>query len=299
MFGQFYMNNQNNMKMNMNMNMIYQNNMNMMNQNNMNMNQNNMNMNQNNMNMNQNNMNMNQNYMNMNQNNMNMNQNYMSMNQNYMNMNQNYMNMNQNNINMSQNYMNMNQNNMNGNFNNFPLNNMNINNNMYNNMGMNNLFNMKEQNNNNPKLSLMKNLYNQYKFLEDPFLIQKGIALGMNNNQPYKMYNSGGNQQYNFFTMSTNYGQPNNLSPNKINIRFITLKGNKHIRIYNKNDKIKDALENFLESVGVNKNAITQIQFLYNATNLNNLNKDMTLNDFGIRDLSPINVIDLNNIIGA
>ena len=99
--------------------------------------------------------------------------------------------------------------------------------------------------------------------------------------------------------MSSNYGQQNNLSPDKINIHFITMKGNKHIRVFNKNDKIKDALESFLASVGVNKNALTQIKFLYNAINLNNLDKDITLNDFNIKDLSSINVIDRNNIIGA
>jgi len=268
--------NQNNMNMNQNMNM--------MNQNNMNMNQNMNMMNQNNMNMmNQNNMNM------MNQNNMNiMNRNMNMMNQNNMNM------MNQNNMNMNM----MNQNNM-RNFNNSPPNNMNINNNKYN-MGMNNMFNMNMPNVEkfDQKNFLMEKLYNQYKFEEDPFLIQKGIALGLNNNQPYKMYIAGGNQSYDFLTKSSNDGIQNN-SYNKINIIFCTMRGSKHSRTYNPNDKIIDALESFLMSVGVSKNALSKICFLYNATNLNNLDKKMTLNDFKIRDNAKINVTDLHNIIGA
>ncbi len=144
----------------------------------------------------------------------------------------------------------------------------------------------------------MENLYNQYKFEEDPFLIQKGIALGLNNNQPYKMYVAGGNQSYDFLTKSSNdYKQ--NKDSNKINIVFCTMRGTRHLRSYNPNDKIIDALESFLMSVGVSKNALSKICFLYNAANLNNLDKKMTLKDFKIRDNAKINVTDLNNIIGA
>ena len=208
--------------------------------------------------------------------------------------------MNQNNINMmNQNNMNMNmmnQNNMNRNFNNSPPN-MNINNNMFNNMGMFNM-NMPNTQKFDPKTLLMENLYNQYKFEEDPYLFQKGIALGLNNNQPYKIYVAGGNQSYDFLTKSSNdVIQNNNL--NKINIVFCTSRGTNHQRAYNENDKITDVIDNFLMSVGVSKNAKNKICFLFNAANLNNLDKNKTLKDFKIRNNSKINVTDLNNIIGA
>ena len=113
------------------------------------------------------------------------------------------------------------------------------------------------------------------------------------------MYNKGSNQLYDFLTSSSNYGQQNDLFSNKINIIFKTMKGNQHIRSFNQNDKIIDVLESFLTSVGVSKNALSKIHFLYNATNINNLNKNMTLNNFNIKNNAVLNVIDINNIIGA
>ena len=243
--------------------------MNMMNRNNMN----NINMNMmNNMNMiNQNNMNM------MNGNNMNqMNQTMMTLNN--MNMiNQNNMNMmNGNNMNM------MNQNNMNM-------------------MNQNNNFNM---NNNNlsysdPKILLMERLFEKLKAYEDGFQIQKGIALGLNNNQQYNNYVSGGEPGFSFLTTSSVESQSKSENPEVINIIFITLKGNKHIKRYNKKDKIKNVLKSFVQSFGLTENALTKINFLYNATNLNNLRDDMTLEEFNVVNNSRINVIDINDIIGA
>ena len=277
----------NKMFYNNNMNMINQKNMNIMNQSNMNkifmnmMNQNKMNMmNQNNMNMmNQNNMNM------MNQNNMNMmNQNNMNMiNPNNMNMmNQNNMNiMNQNNMNMminNPNFMNMN--------NNIP----NLSRNNYNqNFMINNFFN------NNQKINKMKQVFEELKF-SDPYMLQKGIGKELNESKPYV---AGGNKLPDFLTLSSTDSKCNNPEPNSVNIVFVTMQGNRHIRNFNSNDKIRYVLEEAIKSFGLHSNALKKIYFLHNAANLNNLNPNKTLKQLNIVNSSRINVIDISNIIGA
>ena len=77
------------------------------------------------------------------------------------------------------------------------------------------------------------------------------------------------------------------------------MKGNKHIKFFDKNMKIIDMLESFIQNFGISKNALNRIQFLYNATLLNNLDKNMTLDQFNIRNNSRINVIDQQDVIGA
>ena len=160
------------------------------------------------------------------------------------------------------------------------------------------------ENNNNlcysdPKILLMERLFEKLKAYEDGFQIQKGIALGLNNNQQYNNYVSGGEPGFSFLTTSSVESQSKSENPEVINIIFITLKGNNHIKRYNKKDKIKNVLKSFVQSFGLTENALTKINFLYNATNLNNLRDDITLEEFNVVNNSRINVIDINDIIGA
>ena len=69
--------------------------------------------------------------------------------------------------------------------------NMNMNNN--NNFGMNNMCNngMNMANCNNNFINLLQNLYNQFKNQNNGYSMQLGIALGLNNNQPYNNYSAG------------------------------------------------------------------------------------------------------------
>ena len=223
---------------------------------------------------------------------------------------QNNMNMmmnNNNNYNMFLQYLN----NMSNNLNNMNLNNniyINMNNNMGN-AGFNNMYNNmqncpKNENNangfnNNSQMFLMQNIFDNLKFEEDPYKIQKGIAICLNNNTSGKNNIFGGNE---LFTTSTNYDnfQNNNNDPKDIiNIIFISMKGHSHNRKYNQNEKIRDVLENFLEGFGLPKNALKEIQFLYNAVNLNNVKEDVTLKQFNIVNSARINIVDMKNIIAA
>ena len=145
----------------------------------------------------------------------------------------------------------------------------------------------------------MERLFEKLKAYEDGFQIQKGIALGLNNNQQYNNYVSGGEPGFSFLTTSSVESQPKSKDPEDINIVFVTMKGNNHIKRYNKKDKIKNVLKSFVQSFGLTENALTKINFLYNATNLNNLRDDMTLEEFNVVNNSRINVIDINDIIGA
>jgi hypothetical protein len=228
----------------------------------------------------------------------------------------NMMNQYNNNFMQNQNNMNMNMmmiqylyNNMMNNINNMNNNwNMNMNNNMGN-PGFNNMYNnnnqnwpgngnnMNDINNYNSKIFLMKNMYEQLKFEEDPYRIQKGIAFCLDNNKSNGNHVCGGNPL--FTTSSNDENFQNNNSKDIINIIFLSMKGNKHNRKYNQNDKIRNVLENFLEGFGLPKNALKEIQFLYNAVNLNNLNENVILKDFNIKDFARINIIDMKNIIGA
>ena len=215
-----------------------------------------------------------------------------------------------NNMNMNMDVMNnmnnMNMNMMNNNKNLTNQNNlklaMNMNNN--NNFGMINMpnngmnMNMANFNKNFSNMNLLLNLYNKFKNQNNGFAIQLGIALGLNKNKPYNNYLKP--PSFAFLTSSsndTNFQEFGN--PDVINIVFITMKGNKHSRKFLKNEKINVALKKFLISVGLNENALNKIQFLCNATNLNTLDKNMTLQQFNITNNTKINVIDRNNIIGA
>ena len=250
------------------------------------------------------------------------NQNYNMQQMNMMNiMNQNYMNnfcpndipmnmMNQyvNNFMQNQNNMNMNMmfqylyNMMNNNWNTNMNNNMGNPgfNNMYNNNNQNwsgNENNINDLNNYNSEIFLMKNMYEQLKFEEDPYRIQKGIAFCLDNNKSNGNHVCGGNPL--FTTSSNDVNFQNNNSKDIINIVFLSMKGNKHNRKYNQNDKIRNVLENFLEGFGLPKNALKEIQFLYNAVNLNNVKEDVTLKQFNIVNSARINIVDMKNIIGA
>ena len=226
-------------------------------------------------------------------------------NNNYM-PNQNNMNMmmnNNNNYYISPQYLNNMMNNM--------INNMNIN--MINNMGnagFNNMYNNNMQNwtgdenngngfNNNSQMFLMKNIFENLKFEEDPYKIQKGIAICLNNNTSDKNNVLGGNSLFTTSTNDDNFKNNNNDSKDIINIIFISMKGHTHNRKYNKNGKIRDILESFLEGFGLPKSALKEIHFLYNAANLNNLKENVTLKQFNIVNFARINIIDMKNIIAA
>jgi hypothetical protein len=224
-------------------------------------------------------------------------------------MNRNNMNMNQNNMNnmnmMNRNNCNNNMMNQNNNIN-FPnqcnINCMNMNNNNNNNMNcMNNNY-VPNINNNMvikyPNLSLMENLFKQLKFNDNGFAIQLGIANGLYS-MPCNNYVLAGDQNFNFLTKSSGSNFFEMGDPNYINIVFITMKGNKHIRQYYSYEKIKSVLEKFVISVGLSKDALKKITFLFNATNLNTLSKDITLDEFNIKNNSRVNVIDISNVIGA
>ena len=300
--------NQNNMMINQNNSMMNQNQNNMrMNQNQnsmmMNQNQNNMRMNQNQnsmmMNQNQNSMMMNQNQnnimMNQNQNNimMNQNQNNMMMNQNRNNMMMNQSNMmnipNPSNmmINQNNNNMMMNQNNMRMNPN---QNNMMMNQNMLMTNTINNNFN-------NQQFSFKEQLFKKFQNVGDPYQIQKGIALGLNNGQEYQNYVAGGNQIHNFLKTSSNDYQRGGFD--KVNIVFAVMKGNIHSRVYQRKETVRNMLIKFIKSVGLMEYHLNNIYFLFNAGKLNSINQNKTLDEIGLINGSRITVIDLKDIIGA
>ena len=294
-FGMMIRNQNNNMKKGQNQNsmMINQNNMIMnQNRNNMATNQNNMMINQNNMmiNPNQNNIMINQNNMMINQNNMGINQNNrnnMMMNPNnmMMNPNQNNIMINQNNNNMM---MNQNQNNMmmNKNPNNMMMNNQN--------MLMTNTIN---NNFNNQQFSFKEQLFQKFQNVKDPYEIQKGIALGLNNGQEYQNYVAGGNKIHNFLKNSSNDNQMGGFD--KVNIIFAVMKGNIHSRVYNRKDTVRTMLVKFMQSVGLHEYHLNNIYFLFNAGKLNSVNQNKTLDEIGLINGSRITVIDLKDIIGA
>ena len=271
--------NNNNMGMNgmnnnnMGMNRMGNNNMGMYEMNNNDMGMNRMNNNNMGMNgMNNNNMGMNR----MGNNNMGMyemNNNDMGMNE----INNNNMGMNRMNNNMEMNVINNNNMGMNR---------------MDNNMGMNGI-----NNNMNMKYFLMENIFKECQNIKDPYEIQKKIVKKMNlGNEPIYLNNNA--QKISFFT-SSSVENNNNKNCNLINIHFVTMKGNSHIKQYNKFMKIRDMLEDFIISFGLSKDALRRIQFLYNATNLYKLDENLSLEEFNICDHCKINVIDMFDVIGA
>jgi hypothetical protein len=242
--------------------------------------------------------NFNQNQMINNNRNMNMfNQNFNQINQNN-NMNQNMImsNRNMNNNMMMNNNQNINNlSNIKGNniINNFPqnnMNNLNINNNNINNNNNNNTNNLQHL-----KKQLLKNSLS----LKDPFKIQMSIALGLNNNKPYEHYVQGGNKVPDFMKQSSNENPNGIILDDKINVVFVVMKGNSHSKIFNKNDTIRDMLVKFIKSCGLQEYHLKFIYFLFNAVNLNTINQNKTLKDFGIRNGSKITILDLQDIIGA
>ena len=196
--------------------------------------------------------------------------------------------------------------------NNMRMNGMNNNNN--NNMGMNGINNnnmgMYEMNNNdmgmnginnnnmNMKYFLMENIFNEYQNIKDPYEIQKKIVKKMNLGKECPVYLNNNAQKISLFT-SSSVENNNNKNCNLINIHFVTMKGNSHIKQYNKFMKIRDMLEDFVISFGLSKDALRRIQFLYNATNLYKLEENLSLDEFNICDHCRINVVDMFDVIGA
>ena len=245
------------------------------------------------------------NIMQINQNN-NMNQNMM------MNMNNNMINNNNQNINNFGNFKgnnkinnfsqnnkinsNINNNMITHNHNHNSINNNNINNNIHNNSINNNINN---NNNKNNLQHLKKQLLKNSLSLKDPFKIQMSIVLGLNNNKPYEHYVQGGNKVPDFMKQSSNENLNGIILDDKINVIFVVMKGNSHSRIFNKNDTIRDMLIKFIKSCGLQEYHLKFIYFLFNAVNLNTINQNQTLKDFGIRNGAKITILDLQDIIGA
>ena len=222
--------------------------------------------------------------------NLNINENHFMANHINNNMNQ----INSNNINnMYENNMAINNINQNNNFNihnnNYPSNN-NFNNNNFN-------FNKNQENipkpqgfNNNINFNNNNNNINQFQF-NNP----------LTNIETHKQFVLGGNKKIfqNIFYQSSDDNKLNKIDPNIISVVFVMMQGNKHFRTYKKTDTLKYLLEAFVTSLGLSTNTLKEIYFLYNATNLNNLRQSKTLNELRIGNNSRINVIDINNIIGA
>ena len=204
-----------------------------------------------------------------------------------------------NNNDMGMNGINNNNMGMNGMNNNMEMNRMGNNNmGMYemnnNDMGMNGINN----NNMNMKYFLMENIFNEYQNIKDPYEIQKKIVKKMNLGKECPVYLNNNAQKISLFT-SSSVENNNNKNCNLINIHFVTMKGNSHIKQYNKFMKIRDMLEDFVISFGLSKDALRRIQFLYNATNLYKLDENLSLEEFNICDHCRINVIDMFDVIGA
>ena len=168
--------------------------------------------------------------------------------------------------------------------------NNNLNNNINNNFNNNNQFQFNNNSNN-----------NQFQFNNNSNNNQFQFNNNSNNNQSIQGMVSGGNKKSipNFFFQSSDDNNQNKSDPNSIRVVFVMMQGNKHVRTYKKTDTLKDVLEGFVSSLGLSKNTLKEIYFLFNATNLNNLRQSKTLKELKIIDQSRINVVDLNNIIGA
>jgi len=206
-------------------------------------------------------------------------------------------------------------NNMNNIMNNYPNNNIpnnqNINmiNNMPNSMVINNN-NMKNNFNNDmnnhtmaqSSQNLKNRLFEQFKKEKNPYNIQKGIALGLNNNQNYQRYDNGNKvHEFNKFSSNENPQNINNINKaNIINIIFAAMKGNIHSRTFDRKDTIKNMLLKFMKSVGLNEYYLDKIYFLFNSSKLNNPdNQKKTIEEMGIRNGSKVTIIDVKDIIGA
>ena len=152
------------------------------------------------------------------------------------------------------------------------------------------------------KFCLMRDLFNQIMFQQihgieqDPYEIQKTIVRGLSDFQPKVI---GGNPIHDAFIKSSKYIESDYPGPDKVNLVFVMMQGNKHTRTFKKNDKIRYVLEEFIKSIGLGVKVLNKIYFLYNATNLNNLGNTKTLEEFKIYHNARINVIDSENIIGA
>ena len=75
--------------------------------------------------------------------------------------------------------------------------------------------------------------------------------------------------------------------------------GNQHTRSYNQNETIRNMLKQFVNSFGLSENTLKEIIFFHNAVNLNNIDQNLTLKEQRIHNNARINVMDLNDIIGA
>jgi len=182
-------------------------------------------------------------------------------------------------------------NNMPNSMNNIIITNMNnnCNNNMNNNMAQ-------------SSQNLKSSLYNQFKEEKNPYIIQKGIALGLNNNQNYQRYDNGNKvHDFNKFSSTENPQVINNINKAFIvNIIFSAMKGNIHSRTFDRRDTIKNMLLKFIRSVGLSEYHLDKIYFLFNSSKLNNPdNQKKTIEEMGIRNGSKVTIIDVKDIIGA
>ena len=210
------------------------------------------------------------------------------------------------NNNINNNYNNMN-NTMNTNISCNAFNNLNNNTfNSMNNIMISNTFNNNINNNminNNITQSskdLKCNLFQKFQGEKDAYAFQKGIVLGLNNNQNYQRYEGNGNRIHNFNNFSSSENQSNINNKDIVNIIFSAMKGNIHSRIFNKHDTVKNMLIKFMKSVGLNEYHLDKIYFLFNAYKLNEANNQKkTIEEMGLKNGSKITIIDTKDIIGA
>ena len=146
----------------------------------------------------------------------------------------------------------------------------------------------------------MENLFKEFQNIEDPYEIQKKMVMKNNFRKECPVNLNNNAQKISFFNSSSVDNNINNIQNcNLINIHFVTMKGNSHVKKYNKYMKIRDMLENFVISFGLSKDSLKRIQFLFNATNLYKLGENIRLNEFNIVDHCRINVVDMFDVIGA
>ena len=143
----------------------------------------------------------------------------------------------------------------------------------------------------------MKQLIERYSLMKNSYDIQRDILNLMNNNNNPIV--SGGNKFNNIFTTSSNDNNDNGQNSDIINIIFRMSQGNQHTRSYNQNETIRNMLKQFVNSFGLSENTLKEIIFLHNAVNLNNIDQNLTLKEQRIHNNARINVMDLNDIIGA
>ena len=223
-----------------------------------------------------------------------------------------------NNMNNMDNMNNMNSmNNMNNMLNMNNMNNMNnmLNMNNVNNLNNMNIINMNNMNQNqminnnidiNPhKEDIINHLINQNQILYNQIEMNNKLIQKLNqNSQNLNINNSLENNNPYFHVLPKKENNIYDIFPlyngKKIHLSFSTQTGGKTLLIAPENIKIFDLFSEFMKIMKLDNNLIgDRIFFLYNGYKINQKDYEKTLLEFGLRNLSTIIVLDINNIIGG